>query len=203
MTDKTELIQGPVPKWKLTPEDEAVIAEWLTGDDELYKAYGEAYQAGCFVKEFGGGLTAVGEMDTIAIAAFRLGKEVNEVIDGLSIGECVELSHPGRGETREEKVRDGIRQVLEARSKNKDPEALDLFGSFSESGYKVEAFMPRNSEQPRQWTVKVTKDGEEEPVRVETIPMLHEPIFGVDVDDKATLESRVEEIMQELGSGSV
>jgi hypothetical protein len=91
-----------------------------------------------------------------------------------------------------------VQKALAKRTEELDPEALDPYGSFVENGYRVEAFMPRNSEQPTQWTVKVFKEGEEEPLRIETIPMMHEPIFGVDIDDESALENKVAEIMLEL-----
>lgn len=209
MPEKTELVQGPVPKWEPTPEDRALIEELLASEDELDRAYGETYKARCFVKEFGGsddehGVAAVGEMDKIAIAAFRLGKNTDEVIEGLTIADCFNLStYPGRGATRAERVLSGLKAVQEMREREKDPEALDLFGSFTESEYKVDAYMPSSSKQVLAWTVKIFKEGEDTPLRVETLPMLHEPIFGVDVDDKAVLEGRVDEIMRELSSSSV
>ena len=207
MTDKAELIQGPVLKWEPTPEDQVFIDELLASDDELNRAYGEAYKARCFIKEFGGsddehGIAAVGEMDTIASVAFRLGKDVNELIDGLTIADCFNLStHPGQGATRAERVLNGLRAVQESREKAKNLEVLDLHRSFTVDSYRIDAFMPRNSSQPQQWTLKLYKAGEDTPLRVETIPMLHEPIFGVDVDDIEALERRVGGIISELYGG--
>jgi hypothetical protein len=36
-------------------------------------------------------------------------------------------------------------------------------------------------------------------IRSETVPLIHQPIFGPDVGDVAALEERVEEIVTELG----
>jgi hypothetical protein len=209
MPNTQELMQGPVPGWVPTLKDQAVIEELLGSENDLDRAYGEVYRAGYFVKEFGGsddehGIAAVGETDKIAIVAFRLGKTTDEVINELTIADCFNLgTYPGQGSTRTERVRNGLTAALEQKEKDEDPDALDLFGSFTESGFKVDAYMPRNSQQALQWTVRVFKEGEDAPQREETIPMLHEPIFGVDVDDQATLEQRVDSLMQELTSSSV
>jgi hypothetical protein len=188
-------------KGEPSPEDIELTESLLASDDELERAYGEAYQAGCFVKEFGGdseeqGLAGVGEMETLFRIEQQTGEEINPA--ELSLGDCVALAYPGSGRTRAESVRDGLRQVLEAREKAKKPEELDLYSSFTENGYKVEAFMPRSSSQTLQWTLKVTRDGEEEPCHTETFPMLHEPIFGVYDDDQTTLEEQTDRIMREL-----
>jgi hypothetical protein len=206
MSQESKIFQGPVQNWEPTPEDNRPVERLLASDNELDKAYGEAYQAGCFVTEFGGvdkdeahGMTAVGEMDVLAVAEFRLGKEMNP--RDLGLGDCINLgAHPGMGTTRAARVRNGLEQILKARAEKHGPDELDLFGSFTENGYKVDAFMPRNSGQKRQWTVKVYKEGEEDPSRVITIPMSHEPIFGVDIEDRAILEARVDEIMTELAT---
>ena len=121
MSEKAELFQGPVPKWEPSPEDTALIERLLASDNELDKAYGEAYQAGCFVTELGtvnenSSMAAVGEMDLLVIARFRLGKEINPTTD-LGTADCINLgAHPGGGTTRAESVRDGLRNVLEART---------------------------------------------------------------------------------------
>lgn len=197
-----ELIHGPVPNWVPTEEFKTKIETMLESDDDLVRAYGEVYQAGCFVTEFGGsdetrGIAAVGEMTAVEVAEFRLGQEIDP--SKLSMADCMELrAYPGTGSTRTERVQDGLRQALEERDKERDPDTLDLFGSFTENGYRVDALMPRNSQQPRQWTVRVYVEGQEDVFREETIAMLHEPIFGVDEDDKAALEARVDLLMKEL-----
>jgi hypothetical protein len=189
-----ELFHGPVANWAPTPEQSTQIEQFLNSDNELSIAYGKVYSAGCFVKEFAS-IAAVGEMQTLATVEFRTGEEVN--LDELSMGDCMALGMwPGTGETREAAVLNGLQQVLEARQE--DPDALSLFGQFSENGYKVEAYMPRTSAQPRQWTIKVYNEGDDEALRIETVPMLYEPVFGPDVEDKAALEERVDSLMREL-----
>jgi len=193
----TELIHGPVPIWQPSAEDIAVTERLLASEDELDNAYGEVYQEHCFVQEFAG-IAAVGEMQRLAVAEFRLGTEIDRT--KLGMGDCMSLgAYPGTGDSRAERVREGLRLILEERIKDKNQVTLDLFGAFTENGYRVEAYMPRNAKQPTQWTIKVFREGEEgEPIRVEIAPMIYAPVYGVDVGDKATLETRVEEIMQEL-----
>lgn len=118
MPQNTELFQEPAQQWKSSPKDKILIEQLLASEDELDKAYGEAYQARCFVTEFGDGIaaiTAVGELDTLAEVEFRLGIELDP--GNLSLGDCVELAYPGLGETRVERVRDGLRKVLEERAR--------------------------------------------------------------------------------------
>lgn len=203
--EKQELIQGPVLPWSPSGEETALTERLLASDNELDKAYGEAYSERCFVREFGGetgedGIAAVGEMDKLAEIEFRLGKEVDP--QKLGLGDLVELAYPGTGKTRAERVRDGLRHVLEARKKYQDPNydimAPDLFGSFTEGGFRIEAYMPANARQARQWTIKVYREGEEEPFREETLPMDYEPKFGVDVSDKAALEQATDRILKGL-----
>lgn len=115
MRQNTELFQEPAQQWKSSPKDKILIEQLLASEDELDKAYGEAYQARCFVTEFGDKITAVGELDTLAEVEFRLGIELDP--GNLSLGDCVELAYPGLGETRAERVRDGLSKVLEERAR--------------------------------------------------------------------------------------
>jgi hypothetical protein len=113
---KTELIQGPVQQWEPCEEDKELVEHLLASEDELDNAYGEAYQNRCFVREFAPGLTGVGELDKLMEIELRLGIELG--VEDLTLGDCVELAYPGSGETRAERVRDGLRQVLEARAES-------------------------------------------------------------------------------------
>ena len=115
-----KLYAGPVPEWKPDTESQSAIEEMLASEDELIKAFGEAYRNGCWIREFGGmdgsvetGMTAVGDFNTIAELEFRHGVELDQNEFGL--GACIELALPGSGTTRVARVRDGVRQVLEAR----------------------------------------------------------------------------------------
>ena len=73
---------------------------------------------------------------------------------------------------------------------------MDLYASFDEKGYKVEAFIPSGSNEQMQFLVKVY-DGSKV-IKELKIPMDHEPIFGVDVDDNQRLEDETEKLMQSL-----
>lgn len=191
-----ELIHGPIEKWNPSQGWTEQARAYLEHEDDLHRAYGEVMMAGCFVKEFQG-IAAVGEMDKIALIEFRTGENVD--ISNLSMGDCFSLgTYPGTGETRADAIRNGLQHVLELREKVSDE--LDLFGSFTENGFRVDAYMPANAQQPTQWTVKVFNEGEEEPFRTEIVPMLYEPVFGVDVGDKEMLERRVDDLMDELNN---
>ncbi len=117
----SELVHGPVPEWEPLEEDKATIDRLLNSESEIDNAYAEAYQLGLFVKEFAGeteeqGITAVGELNKISLLNFRTGKEVE--VSGLTITDCFNLdAYPGRGITRPERVRDGIRGAIELRDR--------------------------------------------------------------------------------------
>lgn len=194
----SEYIHGPVQKWEATDADKLDVERLLNSDDELMRAYGKAYDAGCFVKEFAG-ITGVGEMDSLALMAFRIGSDID--IDTLSL-ELVDLialgAYPGIGETRTERVLDRLRQVLEAREVAPDPDSLVLFGSHTENGFTIKAYMLRSAQQATQWTVEVFREGEDSPFRTVAIPMMHESIFGIDDEDRVIFSDKVDRIMQEL-----
>lgn len=202
MSGESELLHGPVEAWEPSDDDKEVIARLLASDNELDRAYGEAYQEGCFVVEFAGvgggfGMTAVGQMANIEIAQFRLGREVD--IRRLTVGECINLgAYPGAGATREARVRDGVRQVVEMR--NRDPDELDHYGSHIVNGFRFELFMPAGPRHALQWTIKVYRSGEDSPFRIDTIPMAREPLFGVDVADLEALRFRVGALSRELSA---
>lgn len=73
---------------------------------------------------------------------------------------------------------------------------MELYGSFEERGYKVEAYMPSSPKEPLEWLVKAYKKGKL--VKEIRIPMFYEPIFGVDVDDAKTLEEKTDELLKLL-----
>jgi hypothetical protein len=122
MSKENGIFQGPVGEWEPSAAEVVLIENLLTSDDVLRKAYGEAYRAGCFVAEFGGpdeeaGMTAVGEMQALHVAGFRLEKDLEP--SELSLDECISLgAHPGRGSTRADRVHDGLQRVLDARTQD-------------------------------------------------------------------------------------
>ncbi len=73
---------------------------------------------------------------------------------------------------------------------------MNLYGRFEENGYRIEAFIPDNADEPLEWTIKAYK--ENGLVKEIKVPMIHEPIFGVDVDDLRTLEDETDELMKSL-----
>lgn len=73
---------------------------------------------------------------------------------------------------------------------------MELYGSFEERGYKIEAYMPSSDAEPQQFTLKVYKDGNLS--KEATLEMLFPPIFGVDVEDVQRLEEKTEEFIKLL-----
>lgn len=119
-----EAYRGPVQQWMPDEVSETRIAEMLASEDELIRAYGEAYTKRCFIREFAGpasdddpeaGLTAVGDLDRLVELEFRYDTELDQ--NQFTLADCVSLgAFPGFGATRAERVRDGVRQVEEART---------------------------------------------------------------------------------------
>src|SRR5664279_2058651 len=88
----------------------------LASDDDLDRAYGEAYHERCYVVEGlvdGIEMTAVGKLDDAE--AIEKEYDIDEIdISTLHIIDAFVLgARPGIGATRAERVRDGLRQVLE------------------------------------------------------------------------------------------
>lgn len=73
---------------------------------------------------------------------------------------------------------------------------MKLCGSFEEKGYKIEAYIPTRDIEPQEFLVRAYK--EEKLIKEIKIPMMHEPRFGVDVEDKRRLEDKTEELLEEL-----
>jgi hypothetical protein len=70
-------------------------------------------------------------------------------------------------------------------------------GSFTLNGYTFTRFLPTSANEPCEWRITITKDGDE--VRCETVPIMYPPRFGPDVADVAQCDARVEEIIKEMG----
>jgi|TARA_Y100000310_G_C20642776_1_gene794905 hypothetical protein len=73
---------------------------------------------------------------------------------------------------------------------------MELYGSFEEKGYKIEAYLPSNKEDSCEWVIRAYKD--KEIVKEVNVPLFHPPIFGPDVEDVATLEDKTEELLNSL-----
>lgn len=82
--------------------------------EALSKLYGEVLEDGFFIKEYQG-IAAVGDIRDLDTLCEEAGKTGDEVIDMLGLGEVVDLAAPGKGESREEAIRDGWNQAREYR----------------------------------------------------------------------------------------
>jgi len=72
---------------------------------------------------------------------------------------------------------------------------MEQYGKFKERGYTIEAYIPTNDTEPNEFLLTIRKGKFKQEHR---IPMLHRPTFGVDIDDKQTLEEKMEEILKTL-----
>ena len=71
-----------------------------------------------------------------------------------------------------------------------------FYADFEERGYKLEAYMRPTDQDGSEWYVRALKDGKL--VKDVTIPMMYVPRFGVDLQDKLTLEEKTEELLKSL-----
>jgi hypothetical protein len=76
---------------------------------------------------------------------------------------------------------------------------MSEWSRFELDGYTFIASLPDKYVDEQVFTICVMRG--DATIRSETIPLIHEPIFGPDVDDVASLNGRVEEIITELGLG--
>ncbi len=70
------------------------------------------------------------------------------------------------------------------------------YSRFTLAGVEFIAFGPENETDPKEWNLQLWREGAK--IRDERIAIVHAPIFGYDADDLATLNERVEEIIEEL-----
>ncbi len=73
---------------------------------------------------------------------------------------------------------------------------MELYGKFQEKGYDIEAYIPLKSSESMEFQVRALKDGEI--VRELKIPLNHEHIFGVDIEDHQNLEKKTGELLSSL-----
>ncbi len=115
-----EQYEGPVQLWSPDEATAQLIAQLEASDDPLDRAYAEAYNHACWIREFsvpgmtGMTLTAVGDLHPLVELEFRHDIEID--VAEFTLGDCVELGYPGDGDTRAERVLDGVRQVVAART---------------------------------------------------------------------------------------
>ena len=163
--------------------------------EELKRIYQQAWDEGYWIREFDGYLAAAGSIKQLEEIGKESGKEI--IVNELTLADVVMggiASTPGNGSTREEACLDELRNYKEYEQKKDEP--LSLYGSFEERGYKVEAYIPNSSEVAREFVVRAYSG--EKLVEEMKVPMVHEPVFGVDVEDKETLEHEVEKLIQKL-----
>ena len=75
--------------------------------EELRRIYEEAWKEGIWIKEWAGGLAAAGPVSLLEEIEKKTGREIDIARD-LTLGDCVELSAPGNGATREEACRNAV-----------------------------------------------------------------------------------------------
>jgi hypothetical protein len=68
---------------------------------------------------------------------------------------------------------------------------------FELGGYTFTASLPDSAADAQVFAICVMRG--DTVIRSETVPLIHQPIFGPDVGDVAALNERVEEIITELG----
>lgn len=163
--------------------------------EELKRIYQQAYQEGYWIKEFGaekGYLAAAGSIKQLEELEKKLGREID--VDKLELGDVITISTPGSGSSREEACLNALRAYKEYESRKNEP--LSLYDSFEERGYKIETYIPNSDKVAREFVVRAYKG--ENLVEELKIPMVHEPLFGVDVEDEGVLEEEVEKLMKRL-----
>ncbi len=90
--------------------------------DELREIYRKAYEDGIWLREWspcpGGGkyLAAAGSMKQVEGLEKKLGKEID--LEKLGLGDIINISLPGTGETREEACKNAIEAFRDYRKKN-------------------------------------------------------------------------------------
>ena len=176
----------------MNKKDNNVVSE------ELTQIYQQAWNDGYWIAEFGadnGYLAAAGSVKQLEKIEKKIGKEID--VSKLTLADVVMgsiVSTPGNGATREEACLDALRNYKEHESKKNEP--LSLFDCFEERGYKVETYIPNSNQVAREFVVRAYNG--ETLVEEMKVPMLHELVFGVDVEDKDVLEKELERLLQRL-----
>lgn len=163
--------------------------------DELKRIYQQAWCEGYWIKELGAGngfLAAAGSIRQLEEIEKKIGKEID--VSKLDLGDIIAISMPGSGSTREEACLDALKKYKEHEQQKNEP--LSLYDSFEEGGYRIEAYIPNSNKVALEFVVRAYSG--EKLIEELKVPMLHEPLFGVDVVDHERLEEEVETLMQKL-----
>lgn len=80
--------------------------------------------------------------------------------------------------------------------------ARSLYASVTEAGLGIDVFLPADAEAAQVWTLAIRKEATGDLIREDTIPLTHDPIFGVDRDDIEALEDYTDALIKELGDAS-
>jgi hypothetical protein len=108
-----------IPMWVPNEVQADMIARLDGSDDEADRARAEALKNRCYVYEEEesekGAVVAVGDLDILAGIEQRLNVPIK--IGNFTLYDCLKLGgRLGVGDSRAERIRDGVRQVLEARA---------------------------------------------------------------------------------------
>lgn len=93
--------------------------------DELRKLYDEVYEDGFFIKEFQK-LTGVGDLRDLEYLAKVSHKELDEAVKLLSMGETVDLTTPGFGSNRVERLKNAWADAKKRRAKGEFPVMVEV-----------------------------------------------------------------------------
>ncbi|MBI4020395.1 MAG: hypothetical protein HY367_03615 [Candidatus Aenigmarchaeota archaeon] len=74
---------------------------------------------------------------------------------------------------------------------------MELYGSFEEKGYRVDAFLDGGSG-ASSFLVRFYNSATNELIKEARVEMYHDPVFGVDIEDHEKLEDETNRLLSEL-----
>ena len=162
--------------------------------EALRELYRQVYESGGAVREMrmGDGFVAcVGDIEDFREA---LGLTENEQLTQEMLEKLPPVllfAYPGVGEARVEAVGNAF-NGWRADKESPDSDKI-LYGTFKIAGGEMKAYMPGNDEQKQEWTIQFVRDGEEQ--FTSHAEMNHQPTFGPDVEDVASLNEKIEQLI--------